>query len=412
MSKETEDPTMLEYLNKGGNQVWIGTKAPFDLVTLDLQNSSNYRAADIHHRKYDIVWFYETLLDDVGKLGWKIIVDEMIRLIGGQGKLIIRMRDRQVPSLPLLKMFLGRHVGIKAEIEYEKYEKTFDIWTVVFHITRFDIEKYSAKDWTFAVLTLGKKVDNVVRFLKSIRDHEPVPGDSEILIVGPQNENYDKYRVKYIDTKQFRDDQYAEISKKKNVVIETASKTNLMIVHDRFVLGDHFFEGFEKWGYDFDFITVSQYTEDGQAYPGYAATNEYMRFSGQVWVTELRHLYDNQYLNGGLIIFKTHTAKMIHFNDMLMWDQMEDAELSQICMAHGIIPRVNFVSEVMVLEVPKGYMASWKTEEDIHTKKGKSRQEPMLFSLVNKISSRIPGRFKTSRLYQKLKRMYWAGRST
>ena len=412
MKREAEDNRILEYVKRGGNQVWIGVKAPFDMPTADMLGSSNYRVSSSHHHSYDVVWFFETLLDDVGKLGWKIVVDELIRLIGEQGRLIIRIRDRQVPSLPLLKMFLGRHVGIKAEIEYETHDELSDIWTVVFRITRFDIEKYSAKDWTFAVLTQGKKTDNVIRFLGSIREHEPKPGDSEILIVGPQDESYEEYGVKYIDKKQFRDDEYAEISKKKNVIIETASKSNLMIVHDRFVLGDDFFPGFEKWGYDFDFITVSQHTEDGQAYPEYAATNEYMRPSGQIWVKELRHLYDTQYLNGGLIIFKTHMAKKIHFNDMLMWGQMEDVELSQVCMEHGIIPRVNFVSEVMVLEVSKGYMASWKVEEETSVEESRPWQAPMSFSLVNRISSRIPERLKTSRLYKKLKRIYWAGRST
>ena len=99
MKNEIQDQTLIQYLNQGGQQIWIGTKAPFDMVTLDLLNSANYRASSVHHRKYDVVWFFETMLDDVGKLGWKILVDELIRLIGEEGRLIIRLWENSVRSI-------------------------------------------------------------------------------------------------------------------------------------------------------------------------------------------------------------------------------------------------------------------------------------------------------------------------
>ena len=407
-----DNSRILEYVKRGGKQVWIGRKTPFDMTAVELLNSTGYRVSSAHHHRYDVVWFYETFLDDVGKLGWKIVVDELTRLIGEKGHLIIRLRNNGIPSFALLKRFLGRHIGLNVEVEYEKYDHENDIWVAVFQVTRLQIEKYSASDWTFAVLTTGKKVENVVRFLKSIRDNE-LNGESEIIIVGPQDERYDEYTVKYIDISQFRDDEYAEISKKKNAVIERASNTNLMIVHDRFILSPDFFIGFEKYGYDFDFITVLQFTEDGAEYPCYAATNEYMRFAGQIWVQEYRHLYDRQYINGGLVIMKTHTARRIMFNGMLMWAQMEDVELTEICMEHGIIPRVNFVSTAIVLENPKGYLDSFTLESrsaastDENYATAASGNEPYLFRSVNRITRRIPKRFKKAKLYQKLKSIYW-----
>lgn len=405
-----EDKTLLKYVKLYGNQIWIGRKSPYDMDTAELLDSSNYRLSSSHHHRYDVVWFYEYLLDDVGKLGWRIVIDELIRLIKEQGYLIIRMRDNCVPSLPFLKKFLGRHIGIETDVEYEKYDKEFNVWTAVFKIKRFDIEKYEQKDWTFAVLTMGKKVDNVVRFLKTVRDYE-LTGDSEILIVGPQNKNYDYYHVKYIDFEQFRNTEYAEISKKKNSIIDAATRTNLMIIHDRFLLDENFFKGFEKYGYDFDFLTVTQYTETGKVYPGYAATDEEMRLSFQVWVQDLRHLYDNSYINGGLIIIKTHIAQKIKFNKMLMWNQMEDVELSQVCMYHGIIPRVNFISKAIVLEVSDGYFASWIYESNIDANShsfsesvaGRIPQKPLFLRLVLKITKHMPSRWKQTYIYRKIK---------
>lgn len=401
-----EDNTLLEYVKKGGDQIWIGRKPPYDMVAVNLLNSSNFRVSNCHHHNYDIVWFYETLLDDVGKLGWKIVLDELIRLLKEHGNLIIRIHDNMIPSLAMLKMFLGRHTGLETKIAFERQDMESGLWTIVFDIKRMDIEKYSAKDWTFAILTGGKKVDNVEKFLKSIRKYEG-RNRSEIIIVGPENERYDVYNVRYIDVTQFRDDQYAEISKKKNVIIDSATNSNLMIVHDRYELGGNFFCGFEKYGYDFDFATVTQFTLDGELYPGYAANNEYMRFFGQIHVTNLNHLYDNQYLNGGLIILKTHTAKKIKFNDMLMWNQMEDVELSHVLMENGIIPRVNFISDAIVLEVAPGYFRSWMSEEkanDLQLYNEPSRR--ISYKCAGIIVKFIPRRLKYTRLYIKLKNMY------
>ena len=215
MKRETEDNRILEYVKCNEEQIWVGVRAPFDMPMVDMLNSSGYRVSSSHHHSYDVVWFFETLLDDVGNLGWKIVVDESLRLLREEGRLIIRMRHNGIPSYMLLKSFLGRHIGIRVAVEYERYDNETDLWTAVFQIKRLNYELYLKNDWTFAIMTLGKKVDNVVRFLKSVRDHEPINGGSEILVMGPRNEKYDEFDVKYLDLSPFRDDEYAEISKKR-----------------------------------------------------------------------------------------------------------------------------------------------------------------------------------------------------
>lgn len=414
MMREVEDSRILEYVKRGGEQIWIGVRAPFDMSTVDMFSSSNYRVSSSHHHSYDVVWLFETLLDDVGKLGWKLVVDESIRLLREEGRLMIRMRRNGVPSYILLKSFLGRHIGIQTAVEYERYDKESDLWTAVFRIKRLHYEQYLKSDWTFAIMTLGYKVDNVVRFLKSVRDHEPAPGTSEILVMGPHNKEYDEYDVKYLDLSPFRDDEYAEISKKKNAIVKAASGTNLLIAHDRFELAPSFFEGFEKYGYDFDFATVTQYTEDGRMVPCYAAIRDKLRSSPMIWVQEYRHLYDNQYVSGGLTVFKTATIKQVGFNDLLMWDQMEDVELTSVFVERGIVPRVNFASEAFVLETRKGFFESFRDEsagfpEEVIVPAGV--QTPARFSLVNKITRNLPKGLKNTKIYQRLKRGYWGGQS-
>ena len=132
-----------------------------------------------------------------------------------------------------------------------------------------------------------------------------------------------------------------------------------------------------------------------------------------IGVQEYRHLYDNQYVSGGLTVFKTETVKRVGFNDLLMWDQMEDVELASIFIERGIIPRVNFVSEAFVLETRPGFFESFQNEnvgfpEEIMVPIG--GRTPAKFSLINRITSRIPKGLKNIKIYQVLKRWYWGGR--
>lgn len=406
------DDMLLDYVRNSDKQIWIGYKPPFAMPSVDLAGSSGLRLSDSHHHHYDTVWAYEILLDEFGPLRWKIAVDEMLRLLQERGRLILRMRKDNRPSYIQLKSFLGRHLGVVATVKYEQYDKKNNVWTAVFDIRRLNFEQYLKKDWTFAILTLGDKEDNVISFLRSIRENEP-NGNSEIIVVGPQDERYDEFNVKYIDLAQFRDEDYAEIGRKKNAVIERATGTNLLIAHDRFKLAPNFFKGFEKYGYDFDYITVSQYMEDGKEVPNYAATNGYLWCTSQIWVRDYRNLYDHCYISGGLTIFKTATARRIMYNDMLMWGQMEDLEISESFTERGFIPRVNFISQALVLEIRPGFLQDFREESRgfLDPDTSISGGDPAGFHIINRITRRLPRWLKNNWLYQKLKSLYWRGKA-
>jgi len=386
-----------------GRQAWLGVKMPLRMEAIDLFNSTNFRVSAALHQKFSVVWIFEKILNDLSGNSWKIVLDEVIRLFAEEGYLVLKIRNTDKLSIPMVKSFLGRRIGIKCEVEYEEIR---DSGVIVFKIFRECLDLYAAKKWSFAMLTMGDKVDNVISFLKSIREYDKLY-ENEILIVGPQNNAYDKYEIKYIDTKLFRDDKYAEICKKKNEIIKIATNPNLMIVHDRYILGEKFFEGFEEYGYDFDFLTVKQYDTEGNEFPSYSATKKKLLYSGQVQVDDYSKLYDTQYLNGGLLIFKTHIAKKIKFNNIIMWDQMEDVEISQIAIEKGIIPRINFLSTANTLLVKSGYLASWikdSDEKDILESCYFIDTETN-FSLIKLMSKHISVRFKQWKIYRILKRI-------
>ena len=344
-------------------QVWIGTRPPFNMEPLDLLNSTNFRVSPSFHQRYGIVWLYEHMLSDLKSNGWKIVIDECIRLLKEDGIFVIRSQECSKLTIVEIKGLLGRREDLNVEVDFEVLDEENHIWTVCYRVHRKDLFLYQDKLWTFAMLTSGKKVETVVRFLESIRKND-THNQHEIIISGPYNPAYEKYNVQYLDLSPFRDGQYAEISKKKNAIAKRAKNANLLIAHDRFVLNEDFFEGFEKFGYDFDFLTVKQFYESGVEYPAYCCLEK----DGLVWSTpyridNLNQLYPTQYLNGGLLIFKTHTLQRIGFNNLLMWNQMEDVEISRRFIESGIVPRMNFLSSAQTVGVDESYTKTFKTNE-------------------------------------------------
>ena len=286
LDDEYIDEYLMRLAENKQKQAWVGTRPPFEMTPIDLLNSTNCRVSSKLHHQYTVVWFMEHMMCDIHPLSWKIALDEAICLLRREGKLIIRTKQNDHFTIPKLKNFLGRKIDISCEIDLE-YKFKDDTWILVFNITRNNYESYLSDSWTFAVLTNGKKEKNVLHFLESIKlAHEAYEkrNDIEIIICGPQNEKFDRYDVRYIDLGEFRDDCYAEISRKKNVIAKEAKNDNLLIAHDRYVLPQNFFIGFEKYGYDFGYVTVRQSYTNGDEYPAFCRMDNYLLWGNPVRV--------------------------------------------------------------------------------------------------------------------------------
>ena len=328
---------LLRYVQTQNKHAWINGFPPFDMDIIDIESCSNFRLHSKFHGQYDVVWIYEKGLDTYHKNSWKIVVDECIRLLKEQGVLICKYKQTANFTVPMLKSFIGRNPNLEVDVEYE------DDSSLVFRIKRLNFGKYQNKLWTFSILTSGKKDDNVIRFLQSIRNQDK-EAKHEIIISGPHKASYDKYNVKYLDQSQFRDEQFAEISKKKNAIAQMASNPNLLIAHDRFYLDKDFLSSFDEYGYDFDFLSVKQIFENKMLHPYYTFVYEpILSWTHPATTLNFRYLFDTQYVNGGLMVFKTHNLKKVPFNNLLFWNEQEDVEISKCFMEHSLIPRVVYM---------------------------------------------------------------------
>lgn len=356
--------------NKFLNQICVGQGSGL----IDFAKFPFFKVPSEFHQKFDVVW-YDSPFDL--SLNWRTVLDEMVRMLKVEGRIVISVRangsakvcwdyQRVIASI---KMHLFRRVGLQCEVEFEEPKiylshcrgdalNVGDKVTMVFKIKRQNISIYQDRSWTFAMITGGKNVENVKSLCRS------VDGRGEILICGPQNSAYDEFGVRYLDHSKYRDD-YVEICKKKNDLAALATGQNLLIAHDRFVLGEDFFSGFEEFGYDFDFVAPRILNKKGEETDCWFVLGkdifdkDVLRF-GNFFVASSAFVlkdaksaqkYDLSYsfLSGGCLIFKRDILRQIKFNELIFWHQIEDWELSARLLNCGILSQMNRFSSVINL---------------------------------------------------------------
>jgi len=323
---------------QSGRHAWIGGAPPFVADSLSLEGRQNYRLPSLMHGQFDSAWFVETPLSDLPGDRFELVLDELIRLLGRRGRLVVRFRETKDLSVINLKQSIGRRFSTAAVVN--RQWNTDDTYTIDFSIERHNFEDYQDRRWTFAVLTRGDKVEMVVRFLQSIRSLDP-GHEHEILVWGPMDAAYVPYGVRASD-RSYRDD-VAEIARKKNDIAEAASHANLLIAHDRYTLDEGFFDGFDTFGYDFDLCAIAQRYEDGHPFPAYCALpgHKLVRAPTTIDCPEANSLWPLQFVAGGLTVVKTRALRQIRFNDLLFWCEAEDVEVAKAFRDRGLPPRMN-----------------------------------------------------------------------
>ncbi len=334
-----DDDVLLGLVRAGGRQLWLGQTAPFEMDAADAPGSTNFRLAAHHHGAYDVVWVHERPLSDFPATQWPLLLDEALRCLGRRGRLVLRYRQDERFSIIALKAWLFARPTIHVSMGHDIDRR--GVLTSVFEVERENLEAYSDDRWSFVLLAQGNRMANVMRFLDGVERLSG--GRAETVIVGPRFAEYDRAGVTVLD-RPYRNDR-ADIALKKNDGAEAARHSNLCFLHDRYVLDDDFFEGFEKFGYDFDFVAVRQRYTGGEPYPFYAAgSGAPLMWTPPIDCRNYQVLRPGQYVNGGFMVFKRPAFRQMPLNPLLAWNQGEDVEVAARYVAASLPPRVNLLS--------------------------------------------------------------------
>lgn len=327
---------LLSYV-KEKNSIWIGDNAPFNMNAVSINTSTNYRLSKFHHNSYKIVWFFEYLLSDI--YAWKNILDELIRLIDNNGTIVLRIQENNILDANKLNFFLKKSILIQDVLIKEENQrnnsKKDNEKVFIIDFKRKNFEIYKDSSWTFILFNDNKEY--LTKFCENVRKYEK--SNTQIILISPNNDsNYCDLDIVKINS----DKKKTNISNN-NELFDCVKNENIMVIKEDFNINKDFFEGFEIYGYDFDYITTRQNYKNGIVYHSYLKRKE-MDTKNLYYINSERFADDNLFIRNNLFIIKKKTFLELELDFFLDFDENNCIESSDVIRKKSVIPRLNLYS--------------------------------------------------------------------
>jgi hypothetical protein len=231
-------------------------------------------------------------------------------------------------------------------------------------------------NFTFGIITLGDYDNFIIQIIESIKKNN-IP-NYEIIIVG----NTKIKETDNIIVIPFNENiKPGWITKKKNIIVLNAKFENIVLLHDYVELCDNWYEGFLKFGNDFDFCVTKIINLDGNRFRDYTLfpyVVDYLNifYSPGKDIDKyfndfclLPYNFENNnktnkymYISGTYYVIKKTVAINHLLNENLVHGKGEDVEYSKRLHKNGIIIKCNKYSSVKFLK----FKQSVHWEKEIH----------------------------------------------
>ncbi len=311
-----------------------------------------YRISEKHNDLEGFDYIYANNIINSTKYS-DILLKEWFYFLKPNGYLVIEFIDNKLLSLYhlierthvlfkgdvkiiewIFKSSLEKNIEERVKTNLLVIQKTKSIVSKEDHITR----------WTFGISTNGNREDLVKKFIESVRKQK-IP-EYEIIICGTYSDRNENDII-YIPFSE--KDNLGWITKKKNIICENASYQNIMIVHDRIVLNEGWFEGMKKYGNNFEVLGCIQLTQDGRRAGDWSTSGYKFRTYHKVGQLDYSDWDKWTFLGGQLFIIKKRVWENIKLNENLFWGDYEDMDFSFSLALNGFITRFNPYSIVTTL---------------------------------------------------------------
>ncbi len=190
--------------------------------------------------------------------------------------------------------------------------------------------------WTFGMLTTGRRLEHVTRFIDSIEQHCREP--YEILLVSPVSLG-DLERRPHVRVLRFAErDELGWITRKKNLICEQAAYSDILICHDRFSLGEDFTAATANWGYAYGLAAMRVKLPDGRRGLDWAVVSSQNHVWSEGGLLDYRAYSQYAYNPGGSTMIRKAFWRDFPWNENLFWNEHEDVELCRrVQRAGGVI---------------------------------------------------------------------------
>lgn len=359
------DRGLIEVVQKAERVFWAGNAPPlarFEASERIYNPEHDFREPSRLHRRFDVVMLVER---DLGRFKtWPLIVDEALRLLRPGGLLLLRFCNGPLFSVFELKHLLHAWTAGHIRPELENFSPHDGAILSGFRLLPEAQRPATIDGVTFGVINDGQATTGLHTFLDSVQALRRPDGlGCETLVCGPESlrttveARGDGTRL-IAQPEEFS--RQGWVTRKKNQLVASMSCPLGVIVHDRYVMPPDFLERLMEFGADFDVLVCRQEMPDGQRFPdwvtlgsGWRGTSPAMLPYGE-WC---RYLY----VNGGIMIARRDVLRTIGWNELLLWNQAEDVELTRRLQAHGFVPRLARSVRVLTKGVRNRYIEWFET---------------------------------------------------
>lgn len=337
------------------------TRSPDNII-------QNHRLSSLHKKFKCVAINYPEVSS---KSYWQIFYDECLRFLKKDSYLIIKTQVGSFSSPWGIKSFLSDKLNFNLNLTKQFNDE--DGFTIsIFKVKRFF---NNSKNWTIGIPSNGQRNENIYKFLISVESaqrylklNKDLNIKIQYLIAGPKLNNLKNFNVKFLNTKI--NDNLPRLGEKKKLIVENAKYENILIIHDRYILNENFFIGFEDWGYDYDFCAINKYDFNNNIFDPILFLESMERANKQMYrIKNQNYIFNNLYINGALMIGKKNILQSVNFSESLLQGESEDIDLSIRLQSRGVVPRFNPLSSaVTITDVFKSNLGQlpWVNSDDYY----------------------------------------------
>ncbi|MBI5035721.1 hypothetical protein HZC09_00100 [Candidatus Micrarchaeota archaeon] len=251
------------------------------------------------------------------------------------GHLVVRFEEYDNLKVGQFKMDFALYFN--KYLKLIRREKQGKEYTYVFRKISGKPDPDEMDSWSFGIITLGTRNEWVEQMIRSIVKQKIK--NFEIIVCGKYFEREEPY-VRYVEMPK---DDIPNLTRKKNRICEEAKYENIVVLHDRVVLEDGWFEGMKKWGNDWDFLGCSVEHNGNRSYDWFSTG--YPTYLGEFDQQRAALLYDDwdrwAVTNAGIFILKKRVWNEVKWNEQDYYPGNDDMIYCTDLENRGFIPRFN-----------------------------------------------------------------------
>ena len=184
--------------------------------------------------------------------------------------------------------------------------------------------------FSFGIVTQDSQAATGV--INSIYKNDIHPDLFEVIVVGGENNYQNMPKVRHVPFDETIKDGW--ITKKKNLITEKATYDNIVFMHDYVHLCDGWFDGFKRFGDDWDICMTVMWNLNDTRFRDWVLWDhpELCYVNGKHGCVLAPYDYSDtkhHYISGAYWVAKKEVMKQEPLDENLVWGQSEDVEWSK-----------------------------------------------------------------------------------